>query len=137
MYLKQYLLHGFTVSDKQFKTVIYPKIVEFMFKQTEAPEYYEDLGAEKNVINNFSEYYSDVIEDYLEQYLEIKCNKGYHNEWMIGNIIVLKDDIKSVENWNFIFDLPDEIKLNKNKELFDFIGLDINNFKLSVSTESY
>jgi hypothetical protein len=140
MYLKQYLLHGDTVGHTQFKTIIYPKIVEHMFKQTDADEYYEDLD-EQDVMNNYPHYKYEVLRDYVEDYLGIKCNFGYHDEWKIGNIIEKQDEIKAVEKWNFDFEYPTKAKLNKkikkNQEFFDFIGLNTEVFKLSVSTDIY
>ena len=134
-YLKQYLLHGETVKFDKFKNNIYPKIVDFMFEQ--APEEYsEDLVKADLKVFDYT-----VLTEFLEDYLGIKCNCGYYDEWKIGNIIDKEDEIKTVDNWNFDFEIPTKSSLNKkvkeNEEFFKAIGVNTDNFCLSVSTESY
>ena len=86
----------------------------------------------------------DNDDDSLSNVLEsfgLVCYDGYYNDTIKIGIGISNEEVRSMQDFVFDFSIPDmdmlKEKVENNKELFESIGLNIENFTLGVCTYNY
>ena len=118
------LVYGVTITEKEYKKV---------------KKSLKNIGKELAVSQNDEDYEYEMY-DILNE-LGISIFNGYYYDVYKVGFVIEEDEVRTMQDFVFDFNIPTTKKLNKiltkNQEIIEKLGLDKDKFDLGVCTNNY
>ena len=118
------LVYGVTITEKEYKKV---------------KKNLKKIGKELAVSQNDEDYEYEMY-DILNE-LGISIFNGYYHDVFKVGFVIEEDEVRTMQDFVFDFNLPTPSKLKKiltkNQEIIEKLGLDKDKFDLGVCTNNY